>query len=64
MLSFNKHCSSQQFQHLISAGDVFLGIFLKIFRTAMLKSKLHFHAVGTVEETDGLLEDLIGVLQI
>ena len=30
----------------------------------MLKSKLRFHAVGTLEETDGLLEDLIGVLQI
>ena len=38
--------------------DVSLGIFSKIFRTAMYKEQSHFHAVGTLKEINGLLKDL------
>ena len=41
-----------------SATDVFLGI-SENFQNSNKKEQSYFHAVGTVEETDGLLKDLI-----
>ena len=33
--------------------------FLENFQNSFVKEQSHFHAVGTFEETDGLLKDLI-----
>ena len=33
--------------------------FFKNFQNSYVKKQSHFHAVGTVQEADGLLEDLI-----
>ena len=41
-----------------SVTDFQFGVLSNIFRTALLKES-NFHAVGTSNETDGLLKDLI-----
>ena len=43
--------------------DVFLGISQK-FQTSYVKEQWYFHAVGTLEETDVLLKNLLSALVI
>ena len=39
---------------------MFFGNFLKNFHNSYVKEQSHFCVVGTLEETDGLLKDLMG----
>ena len=41
-----------------SATNIFLG-FLENCQNNYVKEQLYFHAMGTVEETDGLLKNLL-----